>query len=110
MKKFTKTHEKQMREFIAVMDWSGCALASDWTSGSGRFTKPKALPPFVTKHERKEYPKTALPKHGTPERTAYQFFHLPENAKRKVVLVMDCAEAMDFLFEAAHGMEFDDER
>ena len=82
---------------------SGCVVASDWVSGSGRFAKPKALPPFVRRFERKEYAKTALPKHGTPERAAFEFFG--KNPRRKVVLVLDKEAALAFFFEAAHGGE-----
>lgn len=102
--KFTKTHEKQMREFFGKMDAKGCVPVTEWVSGSGRFTKPKTLPPFVERFERKEYAKTALPQHDTPERTAYEFFRA--NPRRKAVLVMDKEAAMRFLFDAAHGNEF----
>lgn len=102
--KFTKTHEKQIREFIEKMDARGCVPVTEWVSGSGRFTKPKALPPFVERFEREEYAKTVLPKHDTPERTAYEFFRA--NPRRKAVLVMDREAAMRFLFDAAHGNEF----
>lgn len=101
--KFTKTSEKQLREYFSKMDASGCVVASDWTSGSGRFAKPKALPPFVQRFERKEYAKTALPKHGTPERAAFEFFG--KNPRRKAVLVLDKEAALAFFFEAAHGRE-----
>lgn len=101
--KFTKTNEKQMREFFGKMDAKGCVPVTEWVSGSGRFTKPKALPPFVERFERKEY-KGNLPQHDTPERTAYEFFRA--NPRRKAVLVMDTEAAMRFLFDAAHGNEF----
>ena len=102
--KFTKTHEKQMRDFFSKMDAKGCVPVTEWVSGSGRFTKPKALPPFVERFERKEYADTAKPQHGTPERAAYEFFRA--NTRRKAVLVMDTETAMSFLFDAAHGKEF----
>lgn len=102
--KFTKNHEKQMREFFSKMDAKGCVPVTEWVSGSGRFTKPKALPPFVERFEREEYAKTALPKHGTPQRIAYEFFR--ENPRRKAVLVMDMEAAMSFLFDASNGNEF----
>lgn len=102
--KFTKTHEKQMREFFGKMDAKGCVPVTEWVSGSGRFTKPKALPPFVERFECEEYAETALPKHDTPERTAYEFFRA--NPRRKAVLVMDREAAMAFLFDSAHGNEF----
>ena len=101
--KFTKTHEKQMREFLGKMDANGCIPVTDWVSGSGRFTKPKTLPPFVERFERKEYP-GGYPKHGTTERTAFEFFRA--NHRRKAVLVMDTEAAMAFLFDSAHGKEF----
>lgn len=101
--KFTKTNEKQMREFFGKMDAKGCVPVTEWVSGSGRFTKPKVLPPFVERFERKEH-KGNLPQHNTPERAAYEFFRA--NPRRKAVLVMDTEAAMAFLFDAAHGNEF----
>lgn len=100
--KFTKTHEKQMREYMAVMDPKGRVPVTEWVSGKGRHTKPKTLPPFVERFERKEY-EGNLPKHGTPERTAYEFFRA--NPRRKAVLVMDKEAAMAFLFDSARGNE-----
>lgn len=101
--KFTKTNEKQMREFFSKMDAKGCVPVTEWVSGSGRFTKPKALPPFVERFEREEC-EANLPQHDTPERTAYEFFR--SNPRRKAVLVMDSEAAMRFLFDSAHGNEF----
>lgn len=102
--KFTKTQEKQIREFIEKMDKNCCVLSSDWTSGSGRFTKSRVSPPFVYRFERKFYPDNAKPQHNTLERTAYEFFR--ENSSRKVVLVLDLGALMNFLFDCAHGKEF----
>lgn len=102
--KFTKTQEKQLREYLAKMDEKGCVVASEWTIGSGRFTKPKTLPPFVQRFERKAYPDSAKPKHGTPERVAFDFFN--KNPRRKVVLVLDIETALSFFFEAAHCVEY----
>ncbi len=101
--KFNKRHQKQLNEFIEKMDKDGCLTVNEWTSGSGRFTSNKVLPPFVTRFERKEYKPTELPKKGTPERTAYWFFK--ENPKRKAVLVLDKEAMMNFFFENALGKE-----
>lgn len=84
------------------MDAKGCVPVTEWVSGSGRFTKPKALP--VERFEREEYAETAPPKHDTPERTAYEFFRA--NPRRKAVLVMDKEAAVAFPFDSAHGNEF----
>lgn len=102
--KFTKTQEKQLREYLSKMDKNGCVVASDWTTGERSYTKPKTLPPFVQRFERKEYPITAKPKHGTPERVAFEFFN--QNPRRKVVLVLDIETAMEFFFTSAHCKEF----
>lgn len=102
--KFTKTSEKQLREYFSKMDASGCVVASGWTSGSGRFTKPKALPPFVQRFERKKGALATLPKRGTPARVAFEFFQ--QNPRRSVVLVLDVAAACSFFFNAAHGKEY----
>lgn len=102
--KFTKTHEKQIREFMEQMDKDGVCSLDQWTSGSGRFTTNRALPPFVQRFENKEYAPTELPKHGTTERQAYYFF--ANNPRRKACLVLDREALMRFLFDAAHGEEF----
>lgn len=99
--KFTKTSEKQIREFMSKMDATGCLPVTEWTSGSGRYTTNRALPPFVTRYERKDYPKTQLPKHGTTERTAYNF--LNANKRKKSVLVLDLEALYAFLFASANG-------
>lgn len=69
-----KNSKFQLREFFSKMDAKGCVPVTEWVSGSGRFTKPKTLPPFVERFVRKEY-KGNLPRHDTPERTAYEFFN-----------------------------------
>ena len=102
--KFTKTSAKQFTEFMAIMDKDGCVPSSEWVSGRYSTKHTKALPPFVTRFERKEYSKTNLPKHDTPERTAYWYFQ--KNTRRRVVLVLDKEAAMNFFFEAAKGKEF----
>ena len=102
--KFTKTQEKQLREYLFKMDKNGCVVATGWTTGERSYTKPKTLPPFVQRFERKEYPNTAKPKHGTPERVAFEFFN--QNPRRKVVLVLDIETALSFFFEAAYCVEY----
>ena len=97
--KFTKTSAKQLTEFMAIMAKDGCVPSSEWVSGRYATKHAKALPPFVTRFERKEYSKTNLPK-----RTAYWYFK--ENTRRRVVLVLDKEAAMNFFFEAAKGKEF----
>lgn len=72
--KFTKTSEKQIREFMSKMDAKGCLPVTEWTSGSGRYTTNRALPPFVTRYERK-----------------------------KAVLVIDLEALYAFLFASANG-------
>lgn len=101
--KFTKMHENHLREYISKMDGNGCLPVTEWTSGTGRHTTSRALPPFVRRFERKEYAKTNLPKHGTSERTAYDY--LAANTRKKAVLVLDRDAMLDFLFEAANGKE-----
>lgn len=101
--KFTKTHEKALREFMAVADENGVATAECWTSGSFAHTSNRALPPFVERHNRREYPDCGKPAHGTTERTAMEFFD--RNPRRKVCLVLDRDALMSFLFDAARGRE-----
>lgn len=102
--KSTKTHEKQMRGLFGKMGARGCVPVTEWVGGSGRFTKPKALPPFAERLEREEYAKTALPRHDAPERTACELFRA--NPRRKAVSVMDKEAAMAFPSDSAHGNEF----
>lgn len=101
--KFTKTQENHLREYMSKMDANGCLPVTEWTSGSGRYTTKRALPPFVKRFERKGYAKNQLPGHGTPERTAYEY--LDVNTRKKAVLVLDRGAMFDFLFESANGKE-----
>lgn len=101
--KFTKTQEKHLREYMAEMNEDGCLPVTCWTSGSGWRTSNRALPPFVKRYERKEYPESRMPAHGTPERTAYEYLKI--NPRKKAVLVLDREAMFDFLFEAANGKE-----
>lgn len=102
--RFTKTHERQLREFMTIMDGGGCVPVTEWTTGKGRYTSRRALPPFVRRFARVEYPETARPSHGTPERFAYGFFL--KNPRKKAVLVLDREALAAFLFDNAHGNEF----
>ena len=92
--KFTKSHEKALKEFMSKMDDSGCVVCEDWVSGKGRFTSPRVLPPFVTKEEKGQ----------TTNKTANFFFK--KNTRRKYVLVLDKEAMFDFLFNSAKGNEF----
>lgn len=100
--KFTKTHEKQLREYMQLMDRYGCVPVTEWTSGSGRYTKLRALPPFVKRYER-DHMVPRVPKHGTPDFGAYVFFR--ENPRRKSVLVLDIDACFAFLFDSANCKE-----
>lgn len=102
--KFTKMHENHLREYIAKMDGLGCLPVTEWTSGTGRYTTNRALPPFVKRFERKEHRNGQLPAHGTAELVAY--WYLKRNTRKKAVLVLDREAMLDFLFEAANGKEF----
>lgn len=100
--KFTKTLEKQLRDFMNLMDRYGCVPVTEWTSGSGRYTKQRALPPFVKRYER-EHMTSHVPKHGTPDFAAHVFFR--NNPRRKSVLVLDIDTCFAFLFDAANCKE-----
>lgn len=102
--KFTKTHERQIKEFMSVMDTNGCVVLEDWVSGNyARHKTPKALPPFVKRYEKKNYDKCGKPQHGTPERAAMEFFE--DHPKRKAVLVIDQNKLFEFLFNCARLQE-----
>ena len=102
--KFTKTHERQLREYIEAMDEHGIVTMDQWTSGNGRFSTVKALPPFVQVCENREYKPAAMPTHGTPEHEAYNFFKA--NPKRRKCLVLDKEAFYSFIFENVHLAEF----
>lgn len=102
--KFNKRHAGQLREFLSAADANGCVPVTDWVSGKGRFTKPRALPPFVTRHERREYRQDQLPPHDSTERVAMRFFEA--NPRRRAVLVIDADACLEFLLESARGHEF----
>lgn len=99
--KFTKIHERLLREYLAKADENGCLPVDEWYNGKGPRTR--MLPPFVARFERKEYPACSRPQMGTSERTAYYYFIA--NPRRRVVLVLDKIALYDFLFSAAHGVE-----
>lgn len=101
--KFTAKHESQLREYLEKADRNGCLPVCDWSTGKGKYSRTRALPPFVGRFERKEYPVYSRPRKGTPERTAYNYFIA--NPRRKVVLVLDKIALYDFLFSAARGVE-----
>lgn len=103
--KFTRRHANVLDQYIEKMDARGCVTVDQWTSGSGRYTSNRTLPPFVYRFERQEYPRTALPRHGTCERTAYEFFRRPENARRRAVLVLDIEDMRRFLYGNSYGKE-----
>lgn len=101
--KFTAKHENQLREYLEKADRNGCLSVCDWSTGKGKYSRTRALPPFVARFERKEYLVYSRPRKGTPERTAYNYFIA--NPRRKVVLVLDKIALYDFLFSAARGVE-----
>lgn len=102
--KFTKRHESQLRDYIAKADKNGCLPVDEWTTGSGRYSRARMLPPFVARFDRKEYPACSRPQMGTSERAAYNYFIA--NPRRKCVLVLNKDALFDFLFAAAHLVEF----
>ncbi len=44
-----------LREFSEKADKYGALPVDEWTSGKGRFTKPRALPPFCKRFEREAF-------------------------------------------------------
>ena len=102
--KFTKHHEKALCEFMDKMDSNGICTVDQWATGRGRFTKPRALPPFVQRFERKVYAIDSYPHHGTPERKAFEFFRA--NPRRRSCLVLNKSALAEFVFENIHCKEF----
>lgn len=99
--KFTKVHQRQLSEFMDVMNAKGCVAAEDWTTGNfSRYKSAKALPPFVTKVNKD----SKLTDSRYVNQTAKWFFR--DNPRRKTVLVLDIPKMNDFLMTAALGTEF----
>lgn len=97
--KFTKTHEQTLREFMDKAEYD-CVATTDWTSGSGRYTSPRALPPFVNRIEKGQYKNTPR----SVNDKAMRYFRV--YPRRRVVLVLDREAMMDFLFSSANCKEF----
>ena len=82
---------KQLVEYMELMDDQGCVSVSEWVSGKGRFSSPKALPPFVTRFERGDR------QEGKLAQAAQDYFE--RYPRRKAVLVLDKAQTDDALTE-----------
>lgn len=119
MSKITKTQLSNLKDFIGASRGDNYVLkASDWTTGSGRYTKTKSLPPFVKEFKRSDFDyktaeqtvyggTTVYPtakngqglRFGTIERAAGNFFI--ENKRVQKVFVLD----LDAMISALHGVE-----
>lgn len=101
MTKITKRDIDNIREFAQ----SGyIKTASEWTSGSGRYTSRRATPIFTTEFQRSDFSRELetgknLPQWGTLAREAYNYFS--ENPRTRTILVMD----FEAILEALHGAE-----
>ena len=102
-KKITKRDIDNIREFAK----SGyIKTASEWTTGSGRYTTRRAMPIFTTEFSRVEFEYQLqtgeqLPPYGTPRRKAFDFFE--NNTRCQKVLVMDFEQVLS----ALHGVEIE---
>ena len=100
-KKITKRDINNIREFAQ----SGyIKTASEWTTGSGRYTTRRAMPIFTTQFNRSDFNRELetgknLPQWGTLERQAYNYFS--ENRRTRTILVMDFEKVLN----ALHGVE-----
>lgn len=95
--KFNRRNKSQLAEFIDMMDERGCVSVSEWVSGSGRFSSPKVLPPFVSRVEKGEPCNDAIAK------AARHYFTI--HPRRKAVLVLHRDELFEFFCDAALGKE-----
>ena len=98
-RKITKKDIEAIKDFAA----SGyIKTASEWTTGSGRYTKRRATPVFTTEFARSQFnlnnPGTWA-SWGTVERTALEYFR--ENPRVRTILVMD----RNAILDALHGAE-----
>jgi hypothetical protein len=86
---------------IKIFAEQGYAIqASEWTSGSGRYTTRKATPVFTDEYNREDFKHALetgnnLPQWDTPERTAFDFFE--KNPRARKVLVMDFNQILEAL-------------
>lgn len=106
MTKINRAQLRALREFRERADAAGRVALGDWTSGRGRFTKPRAMPPFVRRVERdafRRWDDTDAPRHGTPERAAWDF--LREQPRRRAVYVLDRAAFETWAWDALAGAE-----
>ena len=119
MSKITKTQLNNLKNFIDASRGDNYVLkASDWTTGSGRYTKTKSLPPFVKEFKRSDFDyktaeqtvyggTTVYPtakngqglRFGTIERAAGNFFIANQRVQK--VFVLD----FDAMISALHGVE-----
>ena len=101
MTKITKRDIDNIREFARS---SYVKTASEWTSGSGRYTSRRATPIFTTEFQRSDFSRELetgknLPQWGTLERKAYNYFS--ENPRTRTILVMD----FEAILQVLHGTE-----
>lgn len=108
--KLTKTHIAQLNAFMAVMDPSTHSVRlSDWTTRSYAYTRMKALPPFAYRLERFEVERHFSGIAGNDDIPksvwwdARTFFK--RNKHHSVVLVLDYAGMLEWLFKCAHLCE-----
>ena len=77
-----------------------CAPVSAWTSGSGRFTKPRATPPHCY----------AVDREAAAVAAATEFFRA--NQRRRRVIVCDCdaiGEALGYIVETPDNLALREE-
>ena len=77
-----------------------CAPVNVWTSGSGRFTRPRAMPPHCL----------ALDREAAAVAAAAAFFRV--NQRRRRVIVCDCdaiGEALDYIVETPDNLALREE-
>jgi hypothetical protein len=48
-----KVSKTQLSAITELKNTGGAVIVSDWTTGSGRFTKPRAIPPHCKRIERR---------------------------------------------------------
>lgn len=99
MKKITKRDIDVIKEFARS---NYIKTATEWTSGSGRYTKRRATPVFTTEFKREQFDfenHGTWKSWGTIERTALEYFR--ENPRVRTILIMD----HDAILNALIGVE-----
>lgn len=109
--KITKAHTKALREFISVADYGARAqlfivTVDNWTSGRGRFTSPRVLPPGVRKIELATLQQQRQQQKLTGEEFDYLNYFASCNPRRKYILILPLSEYEKVIYSHGAGLDY----